>query len=202
VNENHVRLCPSPEWAEHIQSEVLPSLWNITTFGDVMLELGPGPGAATEWLRSRVRTFVAVEADEEAARTLSDRTAGTNVEVLYGDATKLNLSSDTFDTVGSFTMLHHVPTFADQQKLLAEAFRVLKPGGAFVGSDSLAGAGLHHFHDGDDYNPVDPATFLVRLQAVGFERLTIMVDGDLRFVAHKPNPHAPDSRDYQKEMRT
>jgi hypothetical protein len=65
---------------------------------------------------------------------------------------------------------------------------VLKPGGTFLGSDSLLSNGLHHFHEGDDYNPVDPASFLVRLQAVGFTRLTIVVDYDLKFVARKPDP--------------
>ncbi len=26
MNSNHARLCPSPEWAEHIQSEILPEV--------------------------------------------------------------------------------------------------------------------------------------------------------------------------------
>jgi SAM-dependent methyltransferase len=85
-------------------------------------------------------------------------------------------------------MLHHVPTFWGQQRVLQEAFRVLKPGGTFLGSDSLSSNGLHHFHEGDDYNPVEPATFLVRLQSVGFTRLTIVVDGNLKFAARKPDP--------------
>jgi SAM-dependent methyltransferase len=85
-------------------------------------------------------------------------------------------------------MLHHMPTSAGQQLLLQEAFRVLKPGGVFLGSDSLASNDLHHFHSGDDYNPVDPASFLTRLQVAGFTQLTLVVDGDMRFVAHKPDP--------------
>jgi SAM-dependent methyltransferase len=186
MNENHTQLCPSPEWATHIQEEVLPFLTTITPLGDYVLELGPGPGAATEWLRQRVRQLVAVEADEVAAKVLLDRYAGANVDVVVGDATHLEFASDTFDSVASLTMLHHVPTFWGQQLLLQEAFRVLKPGGTFLGSDSLSSNGLHHFHEGDDYNPVDPASFLVRLLAVGFQQLTISVDYDLRFVARKP----------------
>ncbi len=186
MNENHTQLCPSPEWAEHIQNDVLPSLATIAEFGDEMVELGPGPGAATEWLYRRVRRLVAVEADEHAATLLSERFAGTNVDVVLGDATQLDLPSDAFDSVGSFTMLHHIPTFAGQQRLLLEAFRVLKPGGVFVGSDSLASNDLHHFHQGDDYNPVDAASFVVRLQSVGFAQITVVIDGDVRFVARKP----------------
>ena len=83
-------------------------------------------------------------------------------------------------------MLHHVPTVAQQNKILAEALRVLRPGGVLIGSDSLASNDLHHFHEGDTYNPVDPASLLGRLQALGFEKLTIMVDESLMFVAHRP----------------
>jgi len=188
MNENHKQLCPSPQWATHMQEEVLPSLANIADLGEYMLEIGPGPGAATEWLQRRVNRLVAVESDEDAARLLAERYAGTNVEVRHGDATELDYASETFDSVGSFTMLHHVPTFQGQQRLLGEVFRVLKPGGTFLGSDSLSSNDLHHFHEGDDYNPVDPASFLVRLQSVGFDQLTIMVDWGLKFVARKPDP--------------
>jgi ubiquinone/menaquinone biosynthesis C-methylase UbiE len=192
MNENHTQLCPSPEWAAHIQEEVLPYLATIVDLGDDVLELGPGPGAATEWLRTRVRHLVAVESDEAAARQLSERFAGTNVEAVVGDASRLAYPSDTFDSVASFTMLHHVPTFWGQQLVLQEAYRVLKPGGTFLGSDSLSSNGLHHFHAGDDYNPVDPASFLVRLQSVGFAQLTIVVDGDMKFAARKPDPSTSD----------
>jgi SAM-dependent methyltransferase len=190
MNDNHAQLCPSPGWAAHIQGDVLPSLVALCVLGDTMLELGPGPGAATEWLRHRVTRLVAVEADEVAAKKLAERYVKTNVEVVTGDATALEFPADSFDSVGSFTMLHHIPTFAGQQALLAEAFRVLRPGGFLLGSDSLASNGLHHFHEGDDYNPVEPASLLVRLQAVGFTQLTISVDDIVKFVARKPDPIA------------
>jgi SAM-dependent methyltransferase len=96
-------------------------------------------------------------------------------------------------------MLHHVPTVAGQQLLLYEAFRVLKPGGVFLGSDSVASNDLHHFHSGDDYNPVVPASFLTRLQVAGFTQLTIVVDGDLRFVARKPDPASTEPCDRDRE---
>ena len=55
MNENHAKLMPSPEWAAHIQDEVLPQATAGVELGADLLELGPGPGAATDWLRRRVR---------------------------------------------------------------------------------------------------------------------------------------------------
>ncbi len=195
MNENHARLCPSPEWAEHIQTEVLPSLTAQADLGADMLEIGPGPGAATEWLRHQVKRLTAVEIDPEAAARLAEKYAGGNVEVVVGDATTLGYPDRSFDSVGSFTMLHHVPTLALQNKILAEAFRVLRPGGVLIGSDSLASNGLHHFHEGDTYNPIEPGTLLSRLQTIGFGKLTIMVDDILKFVAHKPAKDTEEAED-------
>ncbi|HEU5419034.1 MAG TPA: class I SAM-dependent methyltransferase [Streptosporangiaceae bacterium] len=190
MNENHARLCPSPEWAAHIQDEILPSLLRHADLGADMLEIGPGPGAATEWLRHRVRRLTAVEVDEAAAARLSDRYAGSNVEVVTADAARLGYPDESFDSAGTFTMLHHVPTLALQNMILAEAFRVLRPGGVLIASDSLASNDLHHFHAGDTYNPVDPGSVLSRLQTIGFARITVIVDDVLKFVAHKAGTSA------------
>ena len=186
MNENHAELCPSPEWAAVIQDEVLPSLTQHADLGEDMLEIGPGPGAATEWLRQKVKRLTAVEVDAAAAGKLADRFAGGNVEVVLGSAAELSYPDESFDSVGSFTMLHHVPTLAMQNKILAEAFRVLRPGGVLICSDSLASNDLHHFHEGDTYNPVEPTSVLARLQTLGFENVTVVVDGMLKFIAHKP----------------
>jgi ubiquinone/menaquinone biosynthesis C-methylase UbiE len=186
MNENHAELCPSPEWAAVIQDEVLPSLTQHADLGEDMLEIGPGPGAATEWLRQKVKRLTAVEVDAAAAGKLADRFAGGNVEVVVGSAAELSYPDESFDSVGSFTMLHHVPTLAMQNKILAEAFRVLRPGGVLICSDSLASNDLHHFHEGDTYNPVEPTSVLARLQTLGFENVTVVVDGMLKFIAHKP----------------
>jgi ubiquinone/menaquinone biosynthesis C-methylase UbiE len=185
MNENHAKLMPSPEWAAHIQDEVLPLATDGVELGADLLELGPGPGAATDWLRQRVERLVAVEHEEEAADKLAERFAGTNVEVVRGDAAAVGYPDASFDTVATCTMLHHVPTRAEQDRVLAEAFRVLRPGGTFLGSDSLPSDGLHQFHEGDTYNPVEPAAFLTRLQVAGFGEITLRVGHNLIFTARK-----------------
>jgi SAM-dependent methyltransferase len=189
MNENHAKLCPSPEWAAWLQDEILPALTSGIDLGAEMLEVGPGPGAATDWLRHKVKRLVALERDEAAAAKLIDRFAeadGPGVEVMTGDATAMSFADGSFDSAAMFTMLHHVPTAALQNQLLAEVLRVLRPGGVLIGSDSLPGNDLHHFHVDDDYNPVEPAAFLTRLQTLGFRKITISVDYTLTFVAHKP----------------
>ena len=186
MNENHAILCASRDWAEHLESEVLVPLADTVDLGDEMLELGPGPGAATRWLRHRVRRLVALELDRSEAARLADELAGSNVTVEVGDSTCAPFPDASFDAVGAFTMLHHLPTQALQFATVTEAFRLLRPGGVLLGADSLASQELHAFHEGDTYNPIDPARLLVFLQAAGFGRVTLTVGRGLLFTAHKP----------------
>jgi SAM-dependent methyltransferase len=188
MNENHATLCSSAEWAEHIQTEVLPALVPGVRLGEQMLEVGPGPGAATEWLRHRVRHLTALEVDQLAADKLAARYAGTNVDIVVGDAAQMRFATASFDAVGTFTMLHHIPTAGLQDRVLSEMLRVLRPGGVLIGSDSVASNDLHHFHETDTYNPIEPAALLTRLQTLGFQKITIVVDEILKFIAHKPAP--------------
>ena len=186
VNENHAQLLGSPEWAAYLHDEVLPAAVRDADLGDDMLEIGPGPGAATSWLSQRVKRLAAVELSPSAAEALRGRFAGTNVSVVTGDATALEYPSASFDSVGMFTMLHHVPTRAAQDAILAEVLRVLRPGGTLVGSDSLASEGLHRFHEGDTYNPVEPSALLTRLQTLGFAEMSVTVGHMLLFRARAP----------------
>jgi SAM-dependent methyltransferase len=194
MNENHAALCPSPEWAEFLETRVLEPLTAGVDLGRELLELGPGPGAATRWLRHRVERLVALELDPAAAARLAEELAGTNVEVEVGDCMCVPFPDGSFDSVATFTMLHHLPTQQLQLRTLCEAFRLLRPGGVLVGSDSVASQGLHAFHEGDTYNPIDPARLLVYLQAAGFARLTLAVEEHgLLFTAHRTSEEASDA---------
>jgi len=185
VNKYHDML-KSPEWAATLHQEILPPATQGVDLGDDLLEIGPGPGASTDWLRQRVKRLVAVELEPEAAAALAERFAGTNVEAVAGDATALSYPDESFDTVGMFTMLHHVPTAVLQNAILAGAFRALRPGGTLIGSDSLASDRLHRAHEDDTCNPVEPASFLTRLQSTGFGEITLTVGERLLFRARKP----------------
>jgi ubiquinone/menaquinone biosynthesis C-methylase UbiE len=183
MNENHAVLCASAEWGDHLRTDVLTPLLDGVDLGAQMIEIGPGPGAATEWLRHRVSRLVAVDADARAVATLADRYARTNVEAIATNATDLPFSDGTFDSAATFMMLHHVPTVEGQQRLLEEVVRVLRPGGLLVGADSLASNDLREFHHGDTYNPVEPGRLLRWLHRLGCRPITITVDDHLTFLA-------------------
>jgi len=187
MNENHATLCSSPEWAEFLIADVLEPLADRFDLGEHLLELGPGYGASTRWLRERVKRLTAIELDPALAQRLQDEFADTNVAVEVGDCTCVRFADDSFDSVGMFTMLHHLPTAAEQSAALTESYRLLRPGGVLVGSDSLASPELHGFHEGDSYNPIDPARLLVLLQIIGYDRINLTVDcGLVIFAARKP----------------
>jgi SAM-dependent methyltransferase len=193
VNSDHETFCSSPEWAEYLRVELLPRLISGVELGEDMLELGPGPGGATDFLRQRVERFTALEVDTTAAVALADRFAGGNVTVVQGDCANIGMPDQSFDSIGTFTMLHHIPTDREQHAALAEAFRLLRPGGVLIGSDSLASNDLHHFHADDTYNPVDPAWLLIQLLTLGFHPIAITVGDEITFIAHKPlNPQSED----------
>jgi SAM-dependent methyltransferase len=185
MNDNHSTLCSSPEWADFITNDVLTPLAESIDLGEELLELGPGYGAATRWLCHKVRRMTALELDPEMAERLREELANTNVVVEVGDCTHTRFADESFDSVATFTMLHHLPTTADQYTALTEAYRLLRWGGVLVGSDSLASTELHAFHEGDTYNPIDPARLLVFLQAIGFPRVTLAINGSVTFTAHK-----------------
>ena len=54
---------------------------------------------------------------------------GKNVELRKADATQLPFPDDYFDCVYSFGVMHHIPEIG---KAVAEAYRVLKPGGVLM----------------------------------------------------------------------
>ena len=97
MNENHA-LCSTPEWAEFMEAEVLEPVTAGLDLGDEMLELGPGPGATTRWLRHHVKRLVALELDPDSAARLANDLAGTNVEVEVGDARRSPFAEESFDS--------------------------------------------------------------------------------------------------------
>ena len=187
MNEGHLRFLASPEWARMLETDLLPWLVGAADLGDDVLELGPGPGLTTDLLRQRTQKVTAVEADAQLARALAARLSGTNVEVIHADGTASGLASNRFSAATCFSMLHHMPSPEIQDRLFAEVYRVLRPGGAFIGTDSIDSKSIREFHVDDVFVPVDPETLASRLKAIGFANVRVEVASyEVRFNATKP----------------
>jgi SAM-dependent methyltransferase len=187
MNQGHLDFLASPEWAQMLETDLLPWLVDVVDLAGDVLEIGPGPGLTTDLLRSRTERVTAVELDDRLAAALQDRFAGTNVAIIHGDATATGLDAGSFGIATCFSMLHHMPSPDDQDRLFAEVARVLRPGGMFVGVDSLDLDIIRAGHTDDIFVPVPPDTLVPRLESAGFEAATVDVgDYQMRFHARKP----------------
>lgn len=168
MNRLHRLYCRSAHWRRTLEDRLLPWALRDADLGDDVLEVGPGPGLVTDVLQRRGVPLTSIEIDPRLARSLRSRLPGDQVTVVEGDATDMPFEDARFSAAVSFTMLHHVPSATLQDRLLREVWRVLRPGGVFVGSDSRTSRSFEVFHWFDTLVPVDPATFGGRLEAAGF----------------------------------
>jgi ubiquinone/menaquinone biosynthesis C-methylase UbiE len=171
MNLLHRLVCRSALWRWTVELWLIPWALEGLDPGEDVLELGPGPGLTTDVLRERAARLTAVEIDPRLASSLQERMKNTNVEVVEADATAMPFPDGSFPAVLSFTMLHHVPSVTLQDQLLADAWRVLRPGGVFAGSDTALGVLLQLAQIGDTMVPVDPAALSHRLETAGFDEL-------------------------------
>jgi SAM-dependent methyltransferase len=173
VNDAHLQFCASPEWRQMVEQIVLPEALRQVELGTDVIEIGPGPGFTTDVLRTLTDHLTAVEIDPALASALGSRLAGTNVEVVCGDATALDLPRARFTGAASFHMLHHVPTVEAQDVALSELARVLVPGGVLVAADGVASDAGLAFHAGDTYNTIEVDGLEDRVRRAGFSSVEI-----------------------------
>jgi SAM-dependent methyltransferase len=110
MNAIHRWYCSSDRWRRAVGEKLLPWVLRGAELGDDVLEIGPGPGITTDVLRARVPRLTSVEVDRRLAAALRARLWDTNVRVLHGDATRLELPDASFSGAIACTMLHHVPS--------------------------------------------------------------------------------------------
>ena len=108
--------------------------------------------------------------------------------MVEGDGTDMPFEDAGFSGAACFTMLHHVPSAAAQDRLFAEVRRVLRPGAPFAGTDSTGrGVGFALLHIGDTKVVIDPDGLGSRLESAGFEDVSVRAGRDaFSFRARRP----------------
>ena len=189
MNEQHLTYLASPDWAARLEADLLPWIERMGPLGDDVLEIGPGPGLTTDILRKRARTVTALEIDQDLVAGLRDRLQGTNVNVMHGDGRALQFPDGRFTAVTCFSVLHHVPSPGEQDRVLAEIWRVLRPGAGLYATDARDLEPIRQGHHDDTFVPLPADALTERLTEIGFVDVDLDVaEYEIRFAARKPAP--------------
>ena len=142
--------CRSWPWRMFAERVVLPWALQRTRLHGSVLEIGAGSGAMAA---------AVLQAFPDVAMTVTDfdermvANAATRLGPFTGratprqaDATALPFADESFDAVLSWIMLHHT---VEWERALAEAFRVVRPGGRVIGYDLLATVPMRLLHQAE-----------------------------------------------------
>jgi ubiquinone/menaquinone biosynthesis C-methylase UbiE len=129
--------------------------------GRDVLEIGAGSGAVAERLLSAnpELAMTTIDIDPRMTAAAADRLLSyPHASAKTADATAMPFADNSFDSVVSCLMLHHI---VDWEHAIAEVARVLRHGGVFVGYDLVRTplASLFHRLDGSPYRLIVPGEF-------------------------------------------
>jgi ubiquinone/menaquinone biosynthesis C-methylase UbiE len=157
--------------------------------GRDVLEIGAGGGSVAKQMLSGdpELAWTAIDIDSRMTQAAATRLREfPNASAKTADATTLPFPDDSFDSVVSCLMLHHI---IDWERAVAEVARVLRPGGTFLGYDLVRTplASVFHRLDGSPHRLIVPGDFQAECARNG---LTISLQSRLlrhvmRFVALK-----------------
>jgi arsenite methyltransferase len=151
--------------------------------GEVVLDLGSGGGIDVLLSAKRVspggKAYGLDMTDEmlALARQNQEKAGVKNVEFLKGEIERIPLPNNAVDVVISNCVIN---LSADKDKVLAEAFRVLRPGGRFAVSDVVVRGEVPaeirkniELWVGCVAGALKDSEYVSKLQAAGFEEVTI-----------------------------
>ncbi|MDI3327916.1 MAG: methyltransferase domain-containing protein [Alicyclobacillaceae bacterium] len=124
----------------HAQGPDLKKLVSISGArpDQLVLDVATGGGHVANALAPLVKKVIALDFTRkmlEAARTFIEKNGHFNVEFVQGDAENLPFDDAVFHLATCRIAAHHFPNV---KQFLAEAYRVLKPGGKFLLVDNIA----------------------------------------------------------------
>jgi SAM-dependent methyltransferase len=173
MNALETWFCATGFWRYATRRRLLPWLLSDAPLGDHVLELGSGPGAATDELRHRADRVTSLEYSHAFAARLAARPSPRKADVLQGDASVLPFPDRTFSSAVAVLVLHHLRAGEAQDRAFREVFRVLRPGGFLVAFEIQDGWLQRAIHRNSNFVPVQPATVPARLTAAGFSLVAV-----------------------------
>jgi SAM-dependent methyltransferase len=159
-----------------------------------VLDVGCGTGRSRRIYQDQAARYTGLDLSLGALR-LARRRSAAGASWLQADALRLPFGAGGFDGVAFSSVLHHVP---DRRAALAEAFRVLRPGGWVFAFDPnlLHPAMLLFRHPSSpfyspqgvspDERPLLPRTLREDFQAAGFAGIGQRCQSDLPYRAVAP----------------
>jgi ubiquinone/menaquinone biosynthesis C-methylase UbiE len=166
-------VCSSSLWRYFTGRQLLPWVLADESLGDHLLEIGAGSGAATAHLRQRVARVTSLEYDHQSVRRLASQHCNAHGAAIRGDAARLPFAGETFSSVVAILVLHHLKSQEAQDRVFAEVFRALRPGGVFLAFE-ITDSWLHRVgHFRSTFTPLAPGSAFARLNAAGFSRVAI-----------------------------
>jgi SAM-dependent methyltransferase len=195
MNSAEHLFCSSSLWGYLTRRQLLPWLLSGARLGEHVLEVGAGYGAATTALRSRVSRVTSLDYDGASIQHLSSKHGGDASAALCGDAAQLPFADETFTSAVSILVLHHLRSRDLQDRMFAEVFRVLRPGGVFLAfeiTDTWLNRAIHYK---STFTPLTPGSAFARLTSAGFSRVSVdFRRGGFRLSAAraKQQPVSPD----------
>jgi len=111
--------------------EELSFLKDYINNGDSILDLGCGNGRFLELIGDKKINYSGIDSSESFIKEAKE-TYGQLGKFIHGDALSLPYKDNSFETIVSFGVLHHIPSKKLRIQFLREAHRVMKKDGLLI----------------------------------------------------------------------
>src|SRR6202166_1480667 len=96
----------------------------------LVLDLASGEGYGSGMLATSAASVTGIDIDESVVRHATEKYGSRNLQFISGSITAIPIQEDhSFDVIVCFEAIEHIE---DQEKLLGEVKRLLKPEGLFI----------------------------------------------------------------------